>query len=258
MGGRAPSLIHPDLYAMIAIARRAGIAVHITTRFSYNFTRARIDRLVDSGLSHLTVAVDGATQESYGATRIRGNLAHVLSNLAMVEASKRERGLEHPFVEIQHLRFAHHPPGELEKVRQIAAEPGADKFMTYRGVHRNARGELYNVVDDDPEATGTGSPLGAQLLPRCHWPYSSTVIRYDGEVLPCCLRRAGRQYAPGADSRSLGNVFDRPLAEIWNGPAYRGLRRTVSDPVSKGTTGSFCDGCPKICASPEAALCVHS
>lgn len=242
-------LIHPDLDRMIRTARDAGLAVHITTHFSYKLTFERIQKLVESGLSHITVAVDGSTQESYSATRVRGRLDFVLANLAMVAQVKQEQGRAHPFVEVQHLRFPHHPEGERERVQQIARDLGADKFTTYSGIHRNPDGSLYNVVDDEPDDNTTATPRPTRPVPRCLWPYSSTVIRFDGAVIPCCLWRVGRQYAPDEDDRSLGNVFNTPLAEIWNNPAYKKIRRQVSNPRAHAARGekSFCDGCVRIC-----------
>ncbi len=239
-------LAHPDLDEMIELTRKAGLAVHITTHFSYNFTEARIRRLVDSGLSHLTVAVDGASQESYGTTRVRGRLDWVLKNLTELTAYKRQRQLSHPFVEVQHLKFPHHRPDEEDIIRGWVTDMGVDKFTVLNGLRFNSDGDLYNVVDDDPEGE-MGQPLAGTMLPRCHWPFSSTVIKSNGDVIPCCLWRVGRQYVPGEDGHALGNVFDTPLAQIWNGPNYQRLRHRVARPHSRnGAETSFCDGCPKL------------
>ena len=97
---------------MIADARAAGLAVHVTSHFSYRMTDARIASLVESNHGHLTVAVDGATQATYAGTRLRRRLPVVLDNLARLVAHR----VRQPFVEVQHLQFAHHPPGELEWV----------------------------------------------------------------------------------------------------------------------------------------------
>lgn len=239
-------LIHPDLDKMIRIARAAKLAVHITTHFSYPFQAERIRRLVDAGLSHITVAVDGASQETYGVTRVRGRLDLVLNNLKMLVDYKRERGLSLPYVEVQHLEFPHHPPGEKEAVRRIVMAMGVDHWKCSTGLRYDSSGDLYNVVDDVP-AGPEGEPLPSRPLPRCHWPYSSAVIKFDGEVIPCCLWRVGQQYAPGEATRALGNVFETPLAEIWNGSGYRALRRRVSHPADRRDGETFCDGCPKLC-----------
>jgi MoaA/NifB/PqqE/SkfB family radical SAM enzyme len=242
-------LIHPQLDDMIRVARAARLAVHITTHFSYKLTMERIRQLVDSGLSHITVALDGSTQESYGRTRVNGRLAYVTANLEMILACKRERGSDFPFIEVQHLRFPHHPEGEEDVVRKMAMDSGANKFTTYTGVHRTPDGELWNVVDDDVPAGATTTPAQRKLMPRCLWPHSSTLIRFDGAVIPCCLWRVGRQYGTAKDGIVLGNVFQTPLSIIWNGEAYRQIRRQVSDPIrdAEGRTAtSFCDGCPKV------------
>lgn len=239
-------LIHPDLDVMIRIARDAELAVHITTHFSYPLQAERIRQLVDAGLSHITVAVDGASQETYGVTRVRGRLDLVLRNLKMLVDYKREQGLSLPYVEVQHLQFPHHAPGEKEAVRRMVMAMGVDHWKCSIGLRYDASGDLYNVVDDDPAAP-EGEALPNRPLPRCHWPYSSAVIKFDGDVIPCCLWRVGQQYAPGEATRALGNIFETPLAEIWNGPGYRVLRRRVSHPAEGPGAASFCDGCPKLC-----------
>jgi MoaA/NifB/PqqE/SkfB family radical SAM enzyme len=242
-------LIHPQLDDMIRVARAARSGVHITTHFSYRLSMERIRRLVDSGLSHITVALDGSSQEQYGRTRVNGRLDLVPANLAMIAACKRERGSDVPVIEVQHLRFPHHPESEEDFVRKMALKLGADRFTTYRGVHRTPDGDLWNVVDDDVPAGATTIPADRKLTPRCLWPHSSTVIRFDGAVIPCCLWRVGRQYGSARDGIVLGNVFQTPLSAIWNGEAYRQIRRQVSNPVrdaQRRTAPSFCDRCPKV------------
>lgn len=247
-------LSHPDLDAMIAYARAARLAVHVTTHFSYRMSDARITSLVESGLSHLTVDVDGATQESYGVTRLRGQLSLVLDNLTRLVAYRNAHGLRQPFVEVQHLQFAHHPPGEIERVAAMARTIGADKFITYEGLRHTPDGDLYNIVDELAEMDKPSVPRPPGGIPRCAWPFTSTVIRFDGAVIPCCIWRAGSQYAEGGDDRSLGNVFETPLATIWNGPGYRALRRQAKRPA-KGSAGSFCESCPKLYrAQPTTAV----
>ena len=71
---------HPDIDQLCAIANRAGLNVHLTTHFSYSFSDQRIASIAQSGVTHLTVCVDGATQESYEITRVGGRLGKVLSN----------------------------------------------------------------------------------------------------------------------------------------------------------------------------------
>lgn len=240
-------LAHPQFACFARIASEAGLSTHASTHFSYNLSDEKVAAIVESGLSHLTVTVDGASQQTYGVTRVRGRLDWVLNNLKRLAEAKRRLDRSEPVIEVQYLRHPHHAVDEEERVRAIALERGADRVTAYDGFYHDVDGQLFNMVDTDAGARRPGPALGGALLPRCHWPYTGTVIKYDGEVIPCCKWREGRQYG-GGDSRALGNVFETPLAEIWNGESYRRLRRQASDPAS-AAPGSFCEGCPKCYAT---------
>jgi len=246
-------LMHPEFAALARIAADAGLSTHASTHLSYNLSEEKIAALAESGLSHLAVTIDGATQEVYGVTRVRGRLDWVLNNLERLAAAKRARGLSQPVIEVQYLRHPHHAADDDERVETLAMARGADQFTAYDGAYHDVDGDLYNAVDTDRGAQSPGAPLGGALLPRCHWPYTGTVIKYDGDVIACCKWRDGQQYS-GGDPRALGNVFETPLPELWNGESYRRLRRQVSDPASADArgegAGSFCEGCPRLYATP--------
>lgn len=244
-------LMHPQFPQFARIAADAGLSVHATSHLSYNLSDEKIAELADCGLAHLTVAVDGATQETYSHTRIRGRLDFVLSNLARIAAERDRMGKREPVIEVQHLSFAHHPTGEAGRVEQIVRAAGADHFTTFPGAYHDVDGDLYNAVDSDRGATSPGHARSRGPLPKCHWPYSGTVIKYDGDVIPCCKWREGHQYSTDGDPRSVGNVFQTPLADIWNGPAYRQIRREVSDPATGAGNKSFCEGCPELYDTPS-------
>ncbi|MBN1517939.1 SPASM domain-containing protein [Candidatus Sumerlaeota bacterium] len=51
---------------------------------------------------------------------------------------------------------------------------------------------------------------------HCGFPWNDTYFAADGTVYPCCIMNA-----------KLGDMNDQSWDEIWNGPAYRNLRRTI-------------------------------
>src|SRR5690606_37126172 len=69
---------HPDVDAMCRVAADAGLEVHCSSNFSFGFKDERIRSIVESGLTHLTVCIDGLSQEKYQRTRVGGNIARVL------------------------------------------------------------------------------------------------------------------------------------------------------------------------------------
>lgn len=100
-------LMHGDLVKMIQYAAKNNLGVHINTNFSFNLTDEYIENLVNSGLTHLTIAMDGMSQETYSKTRINGRLNLVKSNTERVMHLIKQNKLKYPIVELQYLLFDH-------------------------------------------------------------------------------------------------------------------------------------------------------
>jgi hypothetical protein len=83
-------------------------------------------------------------------------------------------------------------------------------------------------------------------------------VKYNGDVIPCVEYRMGQQYAVGGDARPLGNLFASGVAGVWNGPAFRAMRRAAADPArfrtDPGLCGHFCEGCPALFRTNARAL----
>lgn len=235
-------LMHPDLDEMCRIARDARLNSHISTNFSFTLSDARIASIVTSGLTHLTVCVDGLTQESYGRTRVGGRIALVLDNLERVVRCRRELGRSYPRVEVQYLKYQHNV-GELAAAWRRFADLGVDQFTEMWG-------DLHNYTDLSPGRYEVVAPKPDRRIPQCLWPYFTLQIKYDGDVVPCVNYRMGPQYSSVGERRVLGNVFATSVWSVWNSPEYQALRRFVSRPKrveqEPGLGETFCEGCPQI------------
>ena len=235
-------LVHPDLDDMCRIAHDGGLNVHVSTSFSFALTDDRIKRMVKCGLTHLTVCVDGLSQEKYQLTRVGGRIERVLSNLKRVCQFRCEYGQVYPKVEVQYIKFQHNLD-ELEQARRLFKEIGIDQVTTFWG-------SLHNYTDTNPGTYAVHGPKKRKLLPQCTWPYFGMLVKYNGDVIPCCNYRVGTQYTTTDDPRVLGNVFETSIQEVWNSPKYRESRRLVSNPelVESETLlrENFCYGCPVI------------
>jgi radical SAM protein with 4Fe4S-binding SPASM domain len=56
----------------------------------------------------------------------------------------------------------------------------------------------------------------------CSRPWRSTYVTANGNVLPCCIAPFATQDYGGL---ILGNVFERPISEIWSSAEYESFRR---------------------------------
>ena len=223
-------------------AYEAGMRVHVGSNFSYPFSDDRIESIVRSGVTDLTVCVDGLTQELYQKTRVGGNIDRVLNNLERLCKKRKELKSKRMHIEVQYIRFDHNRHQEAE-AREKVLKFGVDQFSTFNGNSHN-----WTLSDPNSGCCQIGSPLPRQRfgLPKCHWPYTSMVIRYDGEVIPCCVYRHASQYADGIKPITFGNVFGKigggSVRKIWNSDAYQTLRQQIFD----GSTvfeNEFCYGC---------------
>ena len=63
--------------------------------------------------------------------------------------------------------------------------------------------------------------------PYCAEPWTTVFITWDGDVRTCCV---GEQ--------AFGNLAEKSIAEIWNGPVWRRFREAiVRDEVPANCTG---------------------
>lgn len=242
-------LMHPHLEEICSIARDAGLNSHVSSNYSFALSDARIRALVESGLTHLTVCVDGMTQPVYGRTRVGGKIDLVLDNLERTLRVRNELGQVYPRVEVQFIRFQHNLH-ELEAARERCRELGVDSFTELWG-------GLHNYTDFAPGQFAVREPRARKPLPHCLWPHFSMLVKFDGDVIPCCGHRIGLQYHPGADARPVGNVLTSSVREVWNSPGYRAMRRLSANPTRANAEPelrqSFCDGCPTLFDTDIAA-----
>jgi len=235
-------LVHPELPTMCRIGRDAGMRVHVSTNFSFALSDDRIKRLTECGITHFTACVDGLSQEKYEKTRVGGKIKHVLSNLERMLDHRAKMGAEYPKVEVQYIKFQHNLDEEEEAI-QLFNRLGVDQVTRFWG-------SLHNYTDLDPGTFVLGEAFDRKALPHCYWPYFSMVIRYDGDVIPCCSYRLGQQYTAEHDRKVLGNVFTDGVKKVWDSTKYRQARKLSTSPKASDNSAElkehFCYSCPAL------------
>ncbi len=234
-------LMHPELVGFCDATRTAGLNSHISTNFSFSLSDQRLRDLITSGMTHITVCLDGMEQESYRKTRVGGNIEKVLDNL---ERLLRFRGelcgsSRRPTVEVQYIKFQHNT-NHLAEAQEWCKNRGVDAFTHFFGTFQGP-----NSIPTE-RIRITGAKAGG-FFPLCKWPWLYMMVKYNGDVIPCCNYRHMEQYSKNGDSHVVGNVFSDGVRSVWNSSEYRMLRRMIINPqrVSKESEqrSLFCDGC---------------
>jgi MoaA/NifB/PqqE/SkfB family radical SAM enzyme len=247
-------LLNTHLEDMIELAARKRIVTYVSSNLSLPLSDDRIRRLVSSGLSELICSLDGASQETYGLYRRKGDFALALENMRRIVRAKRELGLTKPAVvwRMYVFRFNEH---EVSRARELAEEVGVDRFVLGTPYLDEGRFPLsaedrtamtqwaasdpaFNRYHPDhPEYVDPARPM--EVRSRCDWHYVSTAINPDGAVAPCCA-----VFERGHDFGRLEEGGERrSYMEVVNNPSFRGIRERFAGRRAE-PTALVCEKCP--------------
>lgn len=220
--------------------------------------RGRLARdLVEAGLDEARISIDAAEAGTYLAVRGADVFDRVVENAASLARLKAALGSATPRISLWMTGLKANI-GELPRLVQLAAGAGITEVYLQRLVFSgrgNARQDeaLYGRLTGEEEASLAGAiALGAELgvtlrgsseaLPPavapdagsrpwrgCWRPFRLMYVTANGNVLPCCIAPFTRAPYEGL---IMGNVFQRPIADVWEGDRYQEWRRRMELPVT--------------------------
>ncbi len=222
---RGEPLLNPALFDMITCAREAGIK----TRFHSNGTQLNEEkaaRLLDARPNLISFSVDGFEKNSYEKIRIGANFETTVENILRFARMRKERNLPLPYIVVEKIRFQNPDPPENREQTEALTR----RFLE-AGVNEVIEKDEYIWAEENaPE------PAGPRTYSACTFPWYSMVICSDGTVTPCPQDFHAKM--------NMGNVKNSSLKEIWNGEAYRNLRRQFGHDIDSLT---LCRKCDRLC-----------
>lgn len=189
--------------------------------------------IVKSGLNHLIVSIDGATQSSYEKYRVGGDLQKALQAIENINKAKKELNKTFPKIEMQTLIFSHNE-NEIEEIKRLAKQLNVDKqtFKTAQIYHYEEGNELMPQKEEFSRYQKIGQKYVRKgQTPRvCRSLHSSLAITVEGDVIPCVFDK-NAEFA-------FGNLLQSSLKEIWNSSVAKQFRKNKT--LQKMT---ICDNC---------------
>lgn len=235
------AFLYPYITNAIKYASKNGLTTHISSNLSFKISDERMEEIINSGLTHLSVCVDGLTNETYQKTRVNGDIELVIDNLKRLIKYKKMVMKKYPHIEVQYIEFKHNSEQVNDAIKKFE-DFGVDSVATFRG-------SLHNYIDMHPDKYDIEEPLHKSKKPRCWWPWGSTTIKPNGDVIPCCYHRIADQFVSGKNQRTLGNINNMSFLETWKSRKYQDARRLCSDPSlfkKPQLKEHFCYGCDKL------------
>jgi len=237
---RGEPLMNPALFDMIRYANAAKLKVRFHTNGAL-LDEVKARRLLEAGPDLISFSFDGFTKETYERVRVGATFEKTRDNILRLVALRRELGLKQPYVVIEKIRFRNQA---AEGAPAVAGDPTAMQTLHRQfleaGVDEIIEKEEY--VWAEPARDAAHSDAGGSAAPAvaekrtctvCTFPWYAMVICADGTVTPCPQDFHA--------VLNLGNARETSLKEIWNGPAYRQLRRQFATDIESLSVCRTCD-----------------
>jgi radical SAM protein with 4Fe4S-binding SPASM domain len=255
--GIGEPLLNRALPRMIAYLK----AVGVETLFNSNgalLTPAWQEALVRSGLDEYRCSIDGARPETYARIRGADVLPKVIRGLEGLVRTRARLGAAAPRVSIWCVATRDNL-AELPDLVRLAARIGVPEVYLQRmvffasepeaqyGMAREALA-IFDAALAQQEAIieaceGLSAQLGVAFRASgardarnslaaqrsreeapwraCLRPWTTAYVTANGNCLPCCISPfTTNDY----ESLILGNLFERPFAELWNSASYQQFR----------------------------------
>lgn len=219
--------LNPELLAIIRIAYEQNVMLYADNGTNFNsVTPEVLDGLVAYRFQRITIALDGASEETYGIYRHRGSFEKVISNIRALNKLKNSSNSIFPKLTWQFVPF-HHNEHEIPKAIEMARDLGMEfnLKLAWDGLFDEA--ELFAPVQDKElvrSYSGTGvadrkeyfEKFGHNFLQKsiCGQLWLTPQINWDGRLLGCCINCCG----------DFGNVFEDGLEKVLGGESMRYAR----------------------------------
>ena len=218
-------LLHPDIFAMIRIAKEHGASPALFTNATL-LDSITAENLLKAEPDWLGFSFDGYEKAVYEKIRKNGNFESALANIEGFLKLKRKLGKAKPFTclsLIEPHQFAGFTTLERKKeFKKRLSDMGLDQFDV----------SLPHTWAGKIDAFSRQKIKRKKSMTQCPTPWTSLSILWDGRVVPRCFDINAEYVA--------GDLTESTLEEIWNGLPMRRLRRIIG----KGQPGfSLCRSC---------------
>ncbi|MBU0460890.1 SPASM domain-containing protein [bacterium] len=224
-------LLHSQITDIIQYLSSVGVRPRLSTN-GILLTPALSRELIKAGLSEIVFSVDGSFKESYERIRVGANYETVMENVRNFLQIKKESGSITPETQVQFVDV-YGSNDEAERFTAYWSKTDVNwiniKIPSTRA-QKIADNEILTQIRARHHRDYTSNHL------PCSWLWTSMVILSDGDVIPCCTDLSG--------SISMGNVFELPLMDIWNGERARQMREDHIAGTYK--SAKICKTCPEL------------
>ena len=211
--------INKGLPQLIKYAQGRRMYVSIGTNGHF-INDKNVDSVLDNAPDKLIFSVDGLDEKSYRNYRVGGTFAQVNKGIRLLTERKKDLRLKIPFVELQFIVMRQNEH-LMDKVIEYGKDAGVDKvvFKTMQiSSYENALHFLPQIKKYRRYELKNGTfTVSGKLKDHCFALWRTSVITWDGKVVPCCFDKDAEF--------EFGTVNGRSFQSIWTSEKYNSFRQ---------------------------------
>jgi len=214
--------LHPELPAMIKYAVNAKMFVSVSTNAHFiNETVA--SHIIEAGTGRVIISLDGLNQESHSFYRKGGDFNTVLKSIGVLKHAREIAKVKQPVLIMQCLAL---PVNEafIDEIYSFGMAVGVDKVeIKTAQIYDFENGSPFMVFNDRYSRYRKNKngkwTIKSRLANRCWAVWSSTVVTWDGLVVPCCFDKNA--------SYVFGQIGDSGFKQVWKSQLSADFRQGV-------------------------------
>ena len=257
--GEGEAFFNPDYLKMIEYLKSNGTCVYLVDTFD-QMDEDTSRKLIEMGVNGIYLSIDAATKETYEKIKVGCKFDRVINNLRnFIELKSKMRSpipelcvrytlTKYNVSEIPQFMVLMHSLGSREDF-------GDGSRIDFGGLLEFAEIEQLRPIDIPEDIIEQIIRKRKEYKLRflfqhteghnnppmnCCIFWMEPYIMMGGYVLPCCqvLMSNNRSFLR---KHALGNVFEKPMMDIWYSERYKEFRQTVTDDCAK--VPILCKGC---------------
>ena len=226
--------LNPRFLDLVNYASQNGIYTVSSTNAHF-LDDVNAKKTILSGLDKIIISLDGLDQASYERYRIGGNYDKVINGIQKLVYWKEKLNKRKPRIVLQFLilRTNQH---QINDIKKLSHELRVDQLVLKTAqVYNLDRGS--EIIPDDDRLSRYKRIHGTYIIKnnlenKCWRMWSSSVITWDGKLVPCCFDKDAKYV--------FGNLREKRFSEIWNNEIHSLFRKQI---LSSRKNTDICQNC---------------
>lgn len=213
--------LYPVIFKLINYADKNKIYTCTSTNGHF-LSPENCNQIVKSGLKKIIISIDGTSQESYEKYRLGGDLEKVIEGIQNLTKTKKLLKSKFPRIELQYIVFKHNQH-QLKEIRLLSRTLGIRNLKLKSAQIDNL--EINHTLIPDIEKFARYKTESNQykiknsLSNRCFRIWSTMVINWEGNIVPCCFDKDS-QY-------KIGNAIHENVLNVWASKKFMQFRKKI-------------------------------